>query len=60
MIKFINLKIIIILLINSNGKNVGSEGKISKRLVITKEKLDIEDRYTSWNQIKYSIFEIFS
>ena len=57
MIKFINLKIIIILLINSNGKNVGSEGKISKRLVITKEKLDIEDRYTSWNQI---IFEIFS
>ena len=51
MIKFINLKIIIIILINSNGKNVGSEGKISKRLVITKEKLDIEDRYTSWNQI---------
>ena len=47
MIKFINLKIIIILLINSNGKNVGSEGKISKRLAITKEKLDIEDRYTS-------------
>ena len=44
MIKFINLKKIIILLINSNGKNVGSEGKISKRLVITKEKLDIEDR----------------